>query len=99
MALPSPGPVYEALAEATVIFAVVVAVLTVAVVSIEKPDPRIFELALTACGVGPEAAVHVGDSRRTDVAGGWRPGSGRYTCTRSTCVRTARTSTSAPCAR
>src|SRR5262249_33958452 len=33
------------------------------VVGIEKPDPRIFELALTACGVLPEAAVHVGDSR------------------------------------
>lgn len=39
------------------------------VVGIEKPDSRIFELALTACGVRPEAAVHVGDSRRTDVAG------------------------------
>jgi putative hydrolase of the HAD superfamily len=39
------------------------------VVGIEKPDPRIFELALTACEVRPEAAVHVGDSRRTDVAG------------------------------
>ena len=39
------------------------------VVGVEKPDPRIFELALTACGVRPEAAVHVGDSRRTDVAG------------------------------
>ena len=38
-------------------------------VGVEKPDPRIFELALTACGVRPEAAVHVGDSRRTDVAG------------------------------
>jgi putative hydrolase of the HAD superfamily len=39
------------------------------VVGVEKPDPRIFELALAACGVRPEAAVHVGDSRRTDVAG------------------------------
>ena len=39
------------------------------VVGIEKPDPRIFALALTACGVDPDAAVHVGDSRRTDVAG------------------------------
>jgi putative hydrolase of the HAD superfamily len=38
-------------------------------VGVEKPDPRIFELALTACGVGPEAVVHVGDSRKTDVAG------------------------------
>ncbi len=40
-----------------------------AVVGIEKPDPRIFELAMAVCGVRPEAAVHVGDSRRTDVAG------------------------------
>ena len=39
------------------------------VVGIEKPDPRIFELALRACDVRPEAVVHVGDSRRTDVAG------------------------------
>jgi putative hydrolase of the HAD superfamily len=38
-------------------------------VGVEKPDPRIFDLALAACGVRPEAAVHVGDSRRTDVAG------------------------------
>lgn len=38
------------------------------VVGIEKPDPRIFALALTACGVDPDAAVHVGASRRTDVA-------------------------------
>ncbi|HSR22632.1 MAG TPA: HAD family hydrolase [Candidatus Eisenbacteria bacterium] len=36
---------------------------------IEKPDPRIFEAALIACGVRPAGAVHVGDSRRTDVAG------------------------------
>ena len=39
------------------------------VVGIEKPHRRIFELALTACGVCAEAAVHVGDSRRADVAG------------------------------
>jgi putative hydrolase of the HAD superfamily len=47
----------------------VAAVIDSGAVGIEKPDPRIFELALTACGVPPEAAVHVGDSRRTDVAG------------------------------
>jgi putative hydrolase of the HAD superfamily len=39
------------------------------VVGIDKPDPGIFALALDACGVLPEAAVHVGDSRRADVAG------------------------------
>jgi putative hydrolase of the HAD superfamily len=46
-----------------------IALIDSGVVGIEKPDPRIFELALTACGVRPEAAVHVGDSRLTDVAG------------------------------
>ncbi len=45
------------------------AVIDSAAVGVAKPDPRIFELALAACGVGPEAAVHVGDSRRADVAG------------------------------
>jgi putative hydrolase of the HAD superfamily len=45
------------------------AVIDSGAVGIEKPDPRIFELALAACGVEPAAAVHVGDSRRTDVAG------------------------------
>jgi putative hydrolase of the HAD superfamily len=46
-----------------------VTVIDSGAVGVEKPDPRIFELALTACGVAPEAAVHVGDSRLTDVAG------------------------------
>jgi putative hydrolase of the HAD superfamily len=46
-----------------------VALIDSGAVGVEKPDPRIFELALTACGVRPEAAVHVGDSRLTDVAG------------------------------
>ena len=34
-----------------------------------KPDPRIFEAALAALGTGPEEALHIGDLRRTDVAG------------------------------
>jgi FMN phosphatase YigB (HAD superfamily) len=34
-----------------------------------KPSPRIFEAALAALGVEPEGAIHVGDLRRTDVAG------------------------------
>ena len=46
-----------------------VTVIDSGAVGIEKPDPRIFELALTACGVGPEAVVHVGDSVLTDVEG------------------------------
>ena len=34
-----------------------------------KPSPQIFEAALGALEAGPEEAVHVGDLRRTDVAG------------------------------
>jgi len=34
-----------------------------------KPAPQIFEAALGALGAEPSAAVHVGDLRRTDVAG------------------------------
>ncbi len=34
-----------------------------------KPDPRIFEAALAALGAAPGEALHVGDLRRTDVAG------------------------------
>lgn len=34
-----------------------------------KPSPRIFEAALGALGAEPAAALHVGDLRRTDVAG------------------------------
>jgi putative hydrolase of the HAD superfamily len=38
-------------------------------VGIEKPDPRIFELALAPFGVRPEEALHLGDTFATDVAG------------------------------
>jgi FMN phosphatase YigB (HAD superfamily) len=34
-----------------------------------KPAPQIFEAALGALGAEPEEAMHVGDLRRTDVAG------------------------------
>ena len=34
-----------------------------------KPDPLMFKTALGALGVEPHEAVHVGDLRRTDVAG------------------------------
>jgi len=40
-----------------------------AVVGFEKPDPRIFEAALDALGVRPEAAVFVGDSLPRDMRG------------------------------
>lgn len=34
-----------------------------------KPSPRIFEAALDALGARPAEAAHVGDLRRTDIAG------------------------------
>jgi FMN phosphatase YigB (HAD superfamily) len=34
-----------------------------------KPSPRIFEAALEVLGAEPAAALHVGDLRRTDIAG------------------------------
>ncbi|HSS41121.1 MAG TPA: HAD family hydrolase [Solirubrobacterales bacterium] len=34
-----------------------------------KPSPQIFEAALAALGAEPASALHVGDLRRTDVAG------------------------------
>ncbi|MEX0991931.1 MAG: HAD-IA family hydrolase [Actinomycetota bacterium] len=37
------------------------------VVGVEKPDPRIFELALEQAGVAAEGAVYVGDSPHFDV--------------------------------
>ena len=38
-------------------------------IGIGKPDPRIFEAALTELGVAPQNAVMVGDSPTRDVAG------------------------------
>jgi HAD superfamily hydrolase (TIGR01549 family) len=45
------------------------AILDSAVEGVEKPDPRLFRLALTRLGIGPEAAVHVGDLYGVDVVG------------------------------
>ena len=39
------------------------------VVGVEKPDPRIFHLALDACGVAPAEALFVGDIYEIDVRG------------------------------
>ena len=38
-------------------------------VGVEKPDPRIFEIACDRAGVQPAAAVHVGDYYEIDVLG------------------------------
>ena len=45
------------------------AILDSAVEGVEKPDPRLFLLALDRLGMGPEAAVHVGDLYDVDVVG------------------------------
>jgi putative hydrolase of the HAD superfamily len=45
-------------------------------VGVPKPDPRMFRAALIGLGVEPAAAVHVGDLRRTDVAGARAAGMG-----------------------
>jgi putative hydrolase of the HAD superfamily len=39
------------------------------VVGLEKPDPRIFDLALAAIGVEPSRRVYVGDTVKFDVLG------------------------------
>jgi FMN phosphatase YigB (HAD superfamily) len=41
-----------------------------------KPSPQIFEAALGALDVEPAAAIHVGDLRRTDIAGAAAVGMG-----------------------
>ena len=53
------------------------AVVTSAEVGVAKPDPLVFRRALAVAGVGPEAAVHVGDSPDNDVAGARAAGSAR----------------------
>jgi putative hydrolase of the HAD superfamily len=45
-------------------------------VGVPKPDPRIFRAAIEGLGATPGQAVHVGDLRRTDVAGGRAVGMG-----------------------
>jgi len=45
-------------------------------VGVPKPHPRAFRRALEGLGVEADAAVHVGDLRRTDVAGGRGVGMG-----------------------
>lgn len=38
-------------------------------VGVEKPDPRIFRLALERAGIGPDDAVYIGDLYSVDVVG------------------------------
>ena len=44
-------------------------VIDSAEVGVEKPDPRIFEIALARCGADPRRTLHVGDLYHADVAG------------------------------
>jgi HAD superfamily hydrolase (TIGR01509 family) len=41
---------------------------------VEKPDPRLFHLALAEAGATPDCTVHVGDLYHVDVAGARRAG-------------------------
>lgn len=43
--------------------------LASALAGVEKPDPRIFRLALATAGVSPGEAIHVGDDYEADVLG------------------------------
>jgi HAD superfamily hydrolase (TIGR01509 family) len=45
------------------------AIIDSSLVGVEKPDPRIFALALEACGTPPAEAVYVGDIYEVDVRG------------------------------
>ncbi len=51
-------------------------ILDSAVVGIEKPDPRIFQMALAAAQVEPDQAVYIGDLYSVDVIGARRVGMG-----------------------
>ncbi len=44
-------------------------VVASAAVGMEKPDPRIFEIALSMAGVSADQAIHVGDDYAADVLG------------------------------
>jgi putative hydrolase of the HAD superfamily len=45
------------------------AVIDSAIAGYEKPDPRIFQEAIRACGTRPEETLHVGDLYHADVVG------------------------------
>jgi putative hydrolase of the HAD superfamily len=44
-------------------------ILPSAEAGVEKPDGRIFELALQRLGLGPQEVVHIGDKYEADVIG------------------------------
>jgi HAD superfamily hydrolase (TIGR01549 family) len=64
----SEGRVHEAL-DAAGLRGFFDAVVDSGLVGIEKPDPRIFHIALEELGVRPEEAIYVGDLYDVDVLG------------------------------
>jgi HAD superfamily hydrolase (TIGR01549 family) len=65
----SPGRVVRQLLERVELLEPLEALAFSDEVRVPKPHPRIFERALDALGVAPGHALHIGDLRRTDVAG------------------------------
>lgn len=59
-------------------------IITSAVAGAAKPAVQIFRTALNAAGVGPGEALHVGDSRKEDVAGAQAAGIRAVWLTRTT---------------
>ena len=49
-------------------------VIDSAEVGVEKPDPRIFEIALARCGADPRRTLYIGDLYHADVVGARRAG-------------------------
>ena len=49
-------------------------VIDSAEVGVEKPDPRIFEIAIARCGAAPQRTLYVGDLYHADVIGARRAG-------------------------
>jgi putative hydrolase of the HAD superfamily len=70
----SPGRVVRQLLARTGLLPLLEALAFSDEVGVPKPHARIFEHALGALGAAPAAALHVGDLRRTDVAGARRLG-------------------------
>jgi FMN phosphatase YigB (HAD superfamily)/predicted kinase len=65
----TPGPVVRRQLDALGLLAPLAVQAFSDEVGFPKPDPRPFRAALAPLGIPPERAVHVGDLRRTDVAG------------------------------
>jgi putative hydrolase of the HAD superfamily len=72
----SPGDVVRVHLERLGLLALLPVTIFSNEVGVPKPDRRVFEQALGALGAAPAETVHVGDLRRTDVAGGRGAGMG-----------------------